>query len=172
MVERVLLDAGTLARRLDELAVELAGAASAGWLWLGLLDGAAVVVGELRRRLAEPVEVAWLRVASYHGGLQSSGTVAICGPLPVVAGRRVLVVDDILDSGRTLATVAARLMAAGALEVRTCVLLAKDCPRVVEVRADHVGFSIGDEFVVGFGMDFRGEFRDLPMVGVLGGVGG
>ncbi len=84
-----------------------------------------------------------------------------------MAGRRVLVLDDILDTGRTLAAVTGELRASGALEVRTGVLLAKDKARAAEVEADYIGFAIGDEFVVGYGLDYKGLYRNLPYVGVL-----
>jgi hypoxanthine phosphoribosyltransferase len=115
------------------------------------------------------LEIECLNVASYHGGTASSGRVDFLDrEFPEVAGRPVLLLDDILDTGRTLAAVASRLREAGADPVRTCVLLAKDKARVADVRADHVGFEIGDEFVVGYGLDFRGRYRNLPFVGVLG----
>ena len=87
--------------------------------------------------------------------------------LPDVNGRCVLLIDDILDTGRTLAAVTAKLREMGAREVKTCVLLTKDKKRAQEVEADYSGFEIGDEFVVGYGLDFDGKYRNLPYVGVL-----
>jgi hypoxanthine phosphoribosyltransferase len=84
-----------------------------------------------------------------------------------VKDRHVLLLDDILDTGRTLRAVTARLIEEGAVAVHTAVLLAKDKPRSEEVRADYVGFEIGDEFVVGYGLDYQGKYRNLPYVGVL-----
>jgi hypoxanthine phosphoribosyltransferase len=88
---------------------------------------------------------------------------------PEVQGRHVLLLDDILDTGRTLHAVTERLMEEGAVAVHTAVLLAKDKQRAEHVQADYVGFEIGDEFVVGYGLDFKGRYRNLPFVGVLKG---
>ncbi len=89
------------------------------------------------------------------------------GKLPKVRGKDVLLVDDILDTGRTLAAVGKKLREQGAGTVKTCVLLSKEKTRAAEVEADYVGFGIGDEFVVGYGLDYRGLYRNLPYVGVL-----
>ncbi len=88
-------------------------------------------------------------------------------PLPEVAGRDVLIVDDILDSGHTLAAVRETLETAKPRSIRVCVLLSKKKQRAREVDADYVGFEIEDEFVVGYGLDFRERYRNLPYIGVL-----
>ncbi len=108
-------------------------------------------------------------MASYHGGTVSSGTVDFHQRrLPEVAGRDVVVLDDILDSGRTLAAVMERIGAeCGPRSLRSAVLLSKRGGRAVPIEADYRGFEIGDEFVVGYGLDYRGEYRNLPMIGVL-----
>ena len=100
--------------------------------------------------------------------MESSGQVDFLDrKLPVVKGRSVLLVDDILDTGRTLEAVSAKLLELGAREVKTCVLLTKDKERAAEVEADYSAFEIGDEFVVGYGLDYDGKYRNLPYVGVL-----
>ena len=107
-------------------------------------------------------------MASYHGGLESSGKVDFLDrDFPEVKGRHVLLLDDILDTGRTLHAVSVRLIEEGATAVHTAVLLAKDKQRAQEVSADYVGFEIRDEFVVGYGLDYKGKYRNLPYVGVL-----
>jgi hypoxanthine phosphoribosyltransferase len=132
------------------------------------LKGAVFFSADLLRRIPRSLEIAYVSVASYHGGTESSGTVEFLDPeLPEVSGRAVLVLDDILDTGRTLRAVCERLRRAGAAEIRTGVLLAKDKARAADVRADYVGFEIGDEFVVGYGLDYQGRYRNLPFVGVL-----
>jgi hypoxanthine phosphoribosyltransferase len=119
-----------------------------------------------------------LIVASYHGEAQASGEVifklATASPssggqiaLPDVAGRDVLIVDDILDSGKTLAAVRETLEIGKPHSVRVCVLLSKKKERGRQVHADYVGFEIEDEFVVGYGLDFRERYRNLPYIGVL-----
>jgi hypoxanthine phosphoribosyltransferase len=168
-IERVLIDEAVISRRLDGMAAEvLADFGHEPMVVVGILKGALVFMADLLRRMPVPLEIECLNVASYHGGTESSGTVTLLDRvLPPVAGRRVLVLDDILDTGRTLAAVCAELRAAGAAEVRTCVLLAKDKARAAEVEADYIGFAIGDEFVVGYGLDYQGLYRNLPFVGVL-----
>jgi hypoxanthine phosphoribosyltransferase len=107
-------------------------------------------------------------VASYHGKAQTSGEVVFKQvSLPDVAGRDVLILDDILDSGHTLAAVREMLERAMPNSIRVCVLLSKKKQRAREVDADYLGFEIEDEFVVGYGLDFRERYRNLPYIGVL-----
>ena len=107
-------------------------------------------------------------MASYHGKGQSSGAVVFKQiTVPDVAGRDVLILDDILDSGHTLAAIRERLETAKPRSIRVCVLLSKKKQRAREVNADYVGFEIEDEFVVGYGLDFRERYRNLPYIGVL-----
>jgi hypoxanthine phosphoribosyltransferase len=109
-----------------------------------------------------------LGVASYHGETQTSGEVIFKeADLPEVNGRDLLIVDDILDSGHTLSAVRERLEATRPRSIRTCVLLSKRKERARHVTPDYVGFEIEDEFVVGYGLDFRGRYRNLPYIGVL-----
>ena len=135
---------------------------------VALLKGAFVFMADLLRRVPLRLEVECLNVASYHGSTESSGQVDFLDrKLPDVSGRCVLLIDDILDTGRTLAAVTEKLREMGAREVKTCVLLTKDKKRAQEVEADYSGFEIADEFVVGYGLDFNGKYRNLPYVGVL-----
>jgi hypoxanthine phosphoribosyltransferase len=168
-VERVLIDEAVIGRRLDGMAAEIGRDFPHGpMLAIVLLRGALVFAADLLRRVPRALEIECLHVASYHGGTESTGTVEIAGPwFPNVRGRSVLVLDDILDSGRTLHAVSNRLCEEGAQVVRTAVLLAKDTARAEDVRADYVGFVIGDEFVVGYGLDYQGRYRNLPYVAVL-----
>ena len=125
-------------------------------------------MADLCRRLPVPLEIETLGVASYHGGTESSGVVEFLDTkLPEVKGRHILLIDDILDTGRTLKAVKERLLAIGAVTVKTSVLLSKEKERAEEVGADYIGFEIGDEFVVGYGLDYQGRYRNLPYVGVL-----
>ena len=114
------------------------------------------------------MEIECINVSSYHGGTESSGTVTFLDrSFPDVKGKRVLLLDDILDTGGTLVAVMAKLEELGAEEVKTCVLLAKDIPRDRVQDADYTGFVIGSEFVVGYGLDYQGRYRNLPYVGIL-----
>ncbi|TAE78391.1 MAG: hypoxanthine phosphoribosyltransferase [Verrucomicrobia bacterium] len=169
-IEKVLVDEQEIQRRLDGMALELEGDfPGEPLLVVVLLKGALVFAADLLRRMPRMLEIECLSVASYHGGLDSCGVVSFLDrELPDVRGRRVLVLDDILDTGRTLRAVVDRLLGDGALEVRTGVLLAKAKRRAADVEANYVGFHIADEFVVGYGLDYRGRYRNLPYVGVLG----
>ena len=168
-IERILIDEAVIGKRLDAMAREIERDFPRGPLVVViLLKGALVFAADLLRRVPRVLEIECLNVASYHGGTESSGQVAFLDRhFPDVRGRHVLLLDDILDTGRTLHAVARRLGEEGALAVHTAVLLAKDKPRAVAVTADYVGFEIGDEFVVGYGLDYQGKFRNLPYVAVL-----
>jgi hypoxanthine phosphoribosyltransferase len=170
-VERVLIDEKVIEKRLDAMAAEIDREFPAGPIVaIVLLKGAFVFAADLLRRIPRPLEIECLNVASYHGGTESSGTVKFLDhALPDVKGRHVLLLDDILDTGRTLKAVAERLIEEGCIAVHTGVLLAKDKVRAEDVQADYVGFEIGDEFVVGYGLDYKGRYRNLPFVGVLKG---
>jgi hypoxanthine phosphoribosyltransferase len=170
-VERVLIDEKVIEKRLDAMAAEIDREFPAGPIVaIVLLKGAFVFAADLLRRIPRPLEIECLNVASYHGGTESSGVVKFLDhSLPDVKGRHVLLLDDILDTGRTLKAVSDRLLQEGCVAVHTGVLLAKDRPREEDVQADYVGFEIGDEFVVGYGLDYRGRYRNLPFVGVLKG---
>jgi hypoxanthine phosphoribosyltransferase len=168
-IERVLIDEKVIEKRLDMMALEIERDFPDGTLVvIILLKGALVFAADLLRRVPRPLEIECLNVASYHGGLESSGTVDFLDRhFPEVRDRHVLLLDDILDTGRTLHAVSQRLREEGATRVHTAVLLAKDKDRAEEVQADYIGFGIEDEFVVGYGLDYKGKYRNLPYVGVL-----
>ena len=168
-IERVLIDEEVIHFRLDGMAADIERDFPPGTLVvIILLKGAMVFAADLLRRVPRVLEIECLNVASYHGGTESSGKVDFLDRhFPEVRGRHVLLLDDILDTGRTLHAVKQRLFDEGAEAVRTAVLLAKDKPHAEEVRADYIGFEIGDEFVVGYGLDYQGKYRNLPYVGVL-----
>jgi hypoxanthine phosphoribosyltransferase len=167
-IDRILFHETTILARLDELAEEITrDHVGCDLTALVILHGGMILMADLLRRVYMPLRIESLVASSYHGGTESSGSVGL-GPLPDVKGRHLLVLDDILDTGRTLHAVKHRLLSeGGAACVRTCVLLCKDKDRAEEVEADYVGFHIGDEFVVGYGLDFDGHYRNLPFIGVL-----
>ena len=168
-VDKVLIAEEVIQRRLDAMALEIRqDFPGEVMVVIVLLKGAFVFAADLLRRLPRMLEIECLNVSSYHGGMESSGQVDFLDRrLPDVTGRKVLVLDDILDTGRTLRAVVDRLVAEGATEVKTGVLLAKDKTRAANVEADYVGFDIGDEFVIGYGLDYQGRYRNLPYVGTL-----
>lgn len=169
-LERILFDAPLIAARLDEMATEIIAFYQDKPLTvLAILNGSLVFAADLLRRIPLPLQLECLSVASYHGGTESSGTVTFLQTnLPDVSGRHVLILDDILDTGRTLHAVRQRLISESApLSVRVGVLLRKKKDRAKSLNADYTGFDIEDEFVVGYGLDYQGHYRNLPMVGVL-----
>ena len=135
---------------------------------IAIVNGALIFAADLLRQLRTPLRLDCLRAASYHSGTQAGGKPVIVDNLKLdIAGRQVLLVDDILDTGNTLAAVRQLLLAKGAARVRTCVLLDKKARRGVPFEAEYVGFGIPDEFVVGYGLDFNERYRNLPCIGVL-----
>jgi hypoxanthine phosphoribosyltransferase len=168
-IERVLIDEEIIQKRLDVLASKVkADFEGKPMVVVALLKGAILFMADLLRRVPLPMQIECLNVASYHGGRESSGEVTFLDrSLPDVSGKVVLLLDDILDTGKTLEAVLEKLRAEGAAEVKTCVLLAKDIERKVIREADYTGFVVGDEFVVGYGLDYQGRYRNLPYVGIL-----
>ena len=169
-IEKILFHEQTILRRLDELAADLTRDYTGRELTVvAVLNGSFMFMADLLRRVPLPLRVDCISVSSYHGGLETSGVVTFDQrSLPDVIGRHVLIIDDILDSGHTLNAVCARLRAeARPASLRSCVLLRKLKPRAAEAEADYVGFDIGDEFVVGYGLDYQEHYRNLPFVGVL-----
>jgi hypoxanthine phosphoribosyltransferase len=168
-LERILFDEATIHRRLDELAARITHDYRDRELTvIAILNGSIILVADLLRRIPLPLKLDCLSVASYHGGVRPSDELVFRQvSLPDVAGRHVLILDDILDSGSTLAGIRDKIEMAGPLSVRTCVLLAKKKTRTREVEPNYVGFEIADEFVVGYGLDYMERYRNLPCIGVL-----
>jgi len=168
-LDRVLFDEPTILRRLDELAEDITREYQNRELTIiAVLNGSLIFMADLLRRIPLPLKLDCLSVASYHGGTKTTGEVIFKQlALPDVAGRHILILDDILDSGLTLAAIREKLTTEQPLSVKICVLLRKLKERLRPVEADYVGFNIGDEFVVGYGLDYLERYRNLPCIGVL-----
>lgn len=166
---RVLLDERKILDRLDELAGEISRDYRERELTVvAVLNGSLIFMADLLRRIPLPLTLDCLSVASYHGKTQTSGEVIFKQVAPPdVKDRHVLLLDDILDSGHTLAAIREKLETAAPKSIRVCVLLSKKKSRARAVKADYVGFEIEDEFVVGYGLDFDERYRNLPYIGVL-----
>ena len=168
---KILYTPEAIAARNAELVEEIKAKAPANLLVVAVLKGSFVFAADLLRAmhaagLAPQVE--FVHLSSYREGTTSSGMVTILRDIESdVRGRDVLLVDDILESGRTLAFAKDLLTARGARKVMTCVLLEKPGTRAVNVDADFVGFQCPDLFVVGYGMDVAHSYRELPFVGVI-----
>jgi len=134
---------------------------------ISLLNGTVMFLADLIRHLSMPLRLDFIGVSSY-GGNTESGELVFTKDLRLdVRGRDVLLVDDILDTGKTMTRVLEKLAALGPRRVSVCVLLDKPSRRLRPVQADYVGFKIPDVFVVGYGLDFAERYRNLPFVGVL-----
>jgi hypoxanthine phosphoribosyltransferase len=163
---RVLVSEDALKARVAELGQAIArDYAGSRPVLVGVLQGAVPFLADLMRALPLDLTVDFLRASSYGAGTESSGAVRLLSDLTVdIKGRPVLIVDDIVDSGRTLAVLKRTLEARGPLSVRTCVLLDKQGRRQTEITVDYVGFTIPNVFVVGYGLDYDGLYRNLPHV--------
>ena len=165
----VLIPADRIASRIEALAREIAAAGLDNLLVVPILTGSFVFSADLLRGLNSAgltPEVDFLSLASYRKGTHSSGSVDILRDLELDAeGRNVLLVDDILDTGRTLAFAKDLVAARGARSIKSCVLLNKRVRRAVSIEADFVAFECPPVFVVGYGMDLAHRYRELPFVG-------
>jgi hypoxanthine phosphoribosyltransferase len=168
-LERVLFDEPAIHRRLDQIAAQISKDYRGCELTvIAVLNGSLIFIADLLRRIPLPLKLDCLSVASYHGTAQTSQEVIFKQVgLPDVAARNILLLDDILDSGHTLAAIREKLETANPRSIRICVLLSKKKERSRQVVADYVGFEIEDEFVVGYGLDFMEQYRNLPYIGVL-----
>ena len=167
-LQRVLFDEPTILRRLDEIAAQISEDYRDRELTVvAVLNGSLMFMADLLRRIPLPLKLDCLGVASYYGKTQTSSEVIFKQVSPDVASRHILILDDILDSGHTLAAVREKLQMANPRSIRVCVLLRKKKLREPPVGADYVGFEIEDEFVVGYGLDFMERYRNLPCIGVL-----
>jgi len=168
---RVLFDAETIAARNAALAKEITATARDHLLVIAVLKGSFIFAADLIRAMHSAglaPEVEFISLSSYRDSMVSSGAVTVVHDVESdVRGRDVLLVDDILESGRTLAYAKDLFAARGAARVMTCVLLEKPGKRAVSLQADFVGFECPDLFVVGYGMDVAHAFRELPFVGVV-----
>jgi hypoxanthine phosphoribosyltransferase len=168
-LDRILFHETMILRRLDELAAQISRDYRERELTvIAVLNGSLIFMADLLRRIPLPLTLDCLSVASYHGQAQTSGEVIFKQiALPDVMDRHILILDDILDSGHTLAAIREKLQTAKPRSIRICVLLSKKKRRARHVDADYVGFEIEDEFVVGYGLDFMEQYRNLPYIGVL-----
>ncbi|MDB5511171.1 MAG: hpt [Enterovirga sp.] len=168
---RILFDEEAIARRNEEMAQEIVRTTSPDLLVVAVLKGSFMFAADLIRalhRAGQEPQVEFIHLSSYRAGTVSSGNVAILRDVEsAVRGRDVLLVDDVLESGRTLVFAKDLLMARGARRVLVAVLLEKPDKRAVEVQPDFVGFTCPDVFVVGYGMDIAHHYRQLPFVGVV-----
>lgn len=168
-IERILLTEPEILAGIDRLAAEITHCyRGRDFTVVAVLKGSCVFASDLIRRVPLELELAFVAASSYRDGTTSGRLDLNYFPAEgEIAGRNLLLVDDILDTGRTLSRIVRELHERGANEVKTCVFLDKPARRAVEFQADFRAFAIEDKFVVGYGLDFAGAYRNLPYLGVL-----
>ena len=171
-IASVLITAEELKAKTAELAATIAAAEPVNpdddLILVGVLKGAVMFMTDLARALPVPVQLEFMAVSSYGSSTSSSGVVRILKDLDRdIAGRRVLIVEDIIDSGLTLSWLMKNLSTRNPASLQVCALLRKPEATKVDVKVAHVGFDIPNEFVVGYGLDYAERYRDLPYIGTL-----
>ena len=168
-IEEVILSEEHIAARVREIATQITrDYAGKEFVMVGVLNGAAIFYINLIMELDIPLEMNFIRVSSYGAGTKSSGNVRMLYDLEAdIAGKDVLIVEDIVDSGNTLCALKELFQKRGAKSVRCCCLLDKKERREAPIEADYVGFDVPDKFLVGYGLDYAGKYRNLKFVGTL-----
>ena len=168
-VLRVLLSEDEIREKVLELGGKItADYKNSNLMLVTVLKGAVVFLADLMRQIDVPAEIDFMVVSSYGSGVKSSGVVKIVKDLGVpLAGKDILIVEDILDSGLTLSYIKELLESRGPRSIRIATLLDKPSRRKVDLQADYIGFSVPDEFVIGYGLDYDEKYRNLPYIGIL-----
>lgn len=168
-VLRVLLSEDEIREKVRELGGKItADYKNSNLMLVTVLKGAVVFLADLMRQIDVPAEIDFMVVSSYGSGVKSSGVVKIVKDLDVpLAGKDILIVEDILDSGLTLSYIKELLESRGPRSTRIATLLDKPSRRKVDLQADYIGFSVPDEFVIGYGLDYDEKYRNLPYIGIL-----
>ena len=168
-VLRVLLSEDEIREKVRELGGKItADYKNSNLMLVTVLKGAVVFLADLMRQIDVPAEIDFMVVSSYGSGVKSSGVVKIVKDLDVpLAGKDILIVEDILDSGLTLSYIKELLESRGPRSIRIATLRDKPSRRKVDLQADYIGFSVPDEFVIGYGLDYDEKYRNLPYIGIL-----
>ena len=167
---RILVTADQIQQRIAELAQQIVRdyAGEPDLLLVGVLKGSVMCMVDLARALQRPIALDFIAISSYGKSTETSGVVRVLKDLDTdIAGRHVLIVEDIVDSGLTLAYLRENLQRRNPASLRICVFLNKPGRREAAVHIDYVGFDIPNEFVVGYGLDYAERYRNLPYIGVL-----
>ena len=166
---KVMITEEKLTRRIQQLAQQISeDYAGKQVMLLCILKGSVFFTCELARHMTIPVTMDFMSVSSYGDGTSSSGVVRLVKDLDeIIEGKDVIVIEDIIDSGRTLSYLMENLSSRRPRSISLCTLLDKPQRRTCEVKVDYVGFEIPDEFVVGFGLDYAQRYRNLPFIGIL-----
>lgn len=168
-IEKVLLDEEQLRQKVKELGARISkDYEGKPLLVLGILKGSFIFMADLIREITIPCQVEFMAVSSYHSGVKTSGVVKIIKDIDINPKEyNILVVEDILDSGLTLSYLRDLLLRRGAVDLKIATLLDKPSRRKADVQADYCGFEVPDAFLVGYGLDYAEQYRNLPYVGIL-----
>lgn len=168
-VARVLISEEAIQQKIREMAAEIdRDYASEPPLMICVLNGAVSFMADLMQAVKIPLMIDFMAISSYGASTKSSGVVRILKDLnEEIEGRRIIIVEDIVDSGLTLQYLLDNLRRRNPKDINVIALLKKDTPAAIEVQVDRIGFTIPDEFVVGYGLDYAGRYRNLPYVAVL-----
>ena len=168
-VQEVLISSSEIQEKVRELGERITGDYRGERpLLVGVLRGAVIVLGDLMRNIDLPCEIDFMDISSYGTGTSSSGVVRILKDLEEdITGRHVLIVEDIIDTGLTLSYLRRSLLARKPASLEVCALLTKPARRRVELDIKYLGFEVPDEFVVGYGLDYAGAYRNLPDICIL-----
>lgn len=165
----ILINEARLDKRLDELAREIMqDYKGEDLVFVGVLKGAATFMIELAKKIRNNVEFEFIQVESYEGD-KSTGTIKLKQDLlGHLEGKNVIIIEDIIDTGRTLEYLKSYISKLNPKTLKICTLLSKPSRRIIELNVDYIGFQIPDEFVVGFGLDYNQKYRNLPYIGKIG----
>lgn len=168
-IATIIVDENAIQQRVAELGRQISeDYQDRDLILVAIINGALLFTADLIRHITVPVKLDCIRVSSYQGGITPASEPRIIDPIRIdIEGENVLLIDDILDTGKTLRKVVKQLEAHKPLSIATCVLLDKQTNRHVSEPCDYVGFNIADHFVVGYGLDFAERYRHLPYIGVL-----
>jgi hypoxanthine phosphoribosyltransferase len=168
-VETILLDENVLANRIHELGEEISkDFAGEEVMLIGILKGASVFLSDLIRQISLPAYIDYMVVSSYGNSAETSGVVRIIKDLEDnIEGKNIIIVEDIIDTGLTLAYLRQNLLSRHPKSLKICTLLDKPARREKEINIDYKGFEVPDEFIIGYGIDYAEKYRNLPFVGIL-----
>lgn len=169
VIERVLVSKEQLDKQVEELGARISKDYEGQELVIiGVLKGGFIFLADLARKITIPVDLDFMSVSSYGNSSKSSGVVKIIKDVDTnITGKHVLIVEDIIDTGLTLSHLVELLKTRGPLSVKICAALDKPSRRKVDLKVDYKGIEIPDEFVVGYGLDYAGKYRNIPEVCVL-----
>lgn len=168
-IESVLLDESVLANRIHELGEEISkDYAGEEVMLVGILKGASVFMSDLIRQISVTAYIDYMVVSSYGNSAETSGVVRIIKDLEDnIEGKNIIIVEDIVDTGLTLAYLKHNLLSRNPKSIKICTLLDKPARREKEIDIDYKGFEVPDEFIIGYGIDYAEKYRNLPFIGIL-----